>query len=839
MKTNKTMRQAILPIIFCFFIGGFIPLKALLVFAEPPPEKTQANQVRIGWDEFKKLLKLDTDEIKLSWDEFKQLLTQTGSEVKVEYNIQNGMVVLKRDQFKQLLNNMKPPASTSVQPPSDYLITKAVYTGSMQQKSIKFKAKFNLEIFDKERTTYPKIRLLNQTAALHEIMLNNKPAPVMNEGGWYVLPINNVGQHVVELVFSVTSDLDKGPDILNLSIPQTAITLFSLDVPLKDVKIEIPQAKHITITTAQGHTKAEAVLTTTSQLQAKLHRTVAVKKIKGPSKIYSEAFNLISIEDDALRVSTKIKLNVLQNSISEIQAYVPKDYSILYVRNQNFEEIRSWQTKKDKKGRELLTVPFEGDKEGTVIFTITSERIFSKDENEIDFDGFQILDAVRETGYIGAEKKSTAETAVLKVENIDQIDIQELPLEMISMSQKPLIFGMRYLRHPILLTMSITKHEELATVNTVIDNASIMSVVLKEGKIITSAVYTIRNTWKQFLKLSLPKDTEIWSLYVNGSRELPSKDKEGKFMIPLVRSQINGETIAPFKVEIIYYEKSPDLPFFGGKKLRFPTADVVVSKMLWSCYLPVDYRYIYFGGNVDKESIATGIKPLVGHKRIYSSDNREQYSNVLNSWGDTSRKRMSANEENIRKQVISKFNDYNMADDSVQTEQQLEQEINFSSNLNKIQQDKLGRKGGADIAMLKINLPDSGQIFRFRKTVIEGEELFLDAYFIKEWVITCIKFCILLLAIYILIACRRIINKVYVECKEKVLSYKTFWKNINTPKGVCVISALGALVFVGCNKFLFTMFILLFFIGWLKPEWIFRGKKEVNNQQQEEPSQQG
>jgi len=36
-------------------------------------------------------------------------------------------VILTRDQFKKLLNQMKPPLSTIIQPPSDYLLSKAVY----------------------------------------------------------------------------------------------------------------------------------------------------------------------------------------------------------------------------------------------------------------------------------------------------------------------------------------------------------------------------------------------------------------------------------------------------------------------------------------------------------------------------------------------------------------------------------------------------------------------------------------------------------------------------------------------------------------------------------------
>ena len=46
-----------------------------------------------------------------------------------------------------------------------------------------------------------------------------------------------------------------------------------------------------------------------------------------------------------------------------------------------------------------------------------------------------------------------------------------------------------------------------------------------------------------------------------------------------------------------------------------PAVDVVVSQMLWSVYLPVQFDYWHFGGTVDKEAEAQGFKPLVSALR--------------------------------------------------------------------------------------------------------------------------------------------------------------------------------------------------------------------------------
>ncbi len=818
MKLKKRLGNILKGI--CFLTLAVLLGKGLIGFVYA--ENKQSNQVRIDWSEFKKLLKIDADEIKLSWDEFKRLIVQTGSEIKVEYNIQNGMVVLQREQFKKLLQQMKPPDTKQLQPPGDYLITKAEYWGVMGKKSTTFKVRFFLEIFKKERKAYPKIRLLSQEVALKEIKLNDKPALVMNEGGWYVLTTPKSGQHIVDLEFSIKSALDKGPDVLNLAIPQTAITLFNLSIPLKEVKVEIPQAKQITISRAANQTKVKAILSTSNYVNIKLHRTIVVEKKKGPAKLYAETMNLFSLEDDALRINTRFKLNILQNTIAKVKVYVPQGFSVLYVKNQSWQEIRDWNTKKTGE-KEILTVPFESEKEGTVIFNVVSEKIFSSEQSELEFNGFEVLEAIRETGYIGAEKKSTAEAEIIKVDNIDRVDIQELPYDLINMSAKPLIFGFRYLRHPFLLSLKVIKHEELPTVNTVIDNASVMSVLLEEGKVITRVVYTMRNTWKQFLQLRLPKDSEIWSLYVNGKRELPSKTKEGKFMIPLIRSRMEGENITSFDVEILYYHKNKKFYIAGSKKLQFPIVDVVMSKMLWSCYFPVDYSFLHFGGDVEKEKLASGIRPLIGNKRVFTYRSVNGYNKALESWKRQGGQQRSGGKLSKTQQLLQ--SEFRTNSDNNGFLNQLDQEINFAQNIKKEQQQGVIARGGGGVALLKIEMPTSGQIYRFAKTLIEGEDLYLNFQYVRGWVGTVFKILFLFLLGYLFYFMRAVIRNRYIRIKNWFALYKDFRDKLKTPRGVRVLLCVGAVVFGFVSRFLFIVFVLLFLIAWLKPEWIF--KKEV------------
>jgi hypothetical protein len=808
-----------LQVILVFFLVFFSFFSVLPLYANESSNGKESSEVKISWEEFKKILNMDTDEIKLSWDEFKKLLAQTGQDVKIEYNIQNGKVVLSREQFKALLDKMKKPDISPVIPPGDYLITKAEYNGVMGQNSTTFDATFDLEIFEKERTSYPKIQIMPQSVALREIELDANPALVMVENGWYVLTTDKIGQHKVTISFSIETELEKGPDVLNLTIPRTAITLFNVDIPVTDARVEIPQAKYMTVSKRGNYSRVNAVLSTTSNVALRLHRTIVKEKKKVPAKTYAEVMNLLSVEDNALRVTSTFKLNVLQNSISSARVYVPSGYSVLYVRGQNYQEIRDW-SEEEVEGRKVLSVPFGGEKEGAVAFTVVAEKILTGEGEEIEFDGFQVVKSVRETGFLGIEKKSAAEAEIVKNEDIDVVDIQELPLELVNMSSRPLILGLRYLRHPFLLTLKVTKHEELPMVNTVIDNASIVSVLLAEGKVINRVIYTMRNTGKQFLELMLPEEAEIWSLYVDGKREIPSKNNEGKFMIPLVRSRATGENISSFDVEVLYYYKNNSLPLLGSKRLLFPRADVVISKMLWSCYLPMEYHYLHFGGNIEKEDLATGIRPLLSGGRVFTYTKVRGYEQALENW-DRAEQIQDEKIQKTQRMLKSNFR-LSTANQQADIMNQVRQEIGFAENIERERE-----KGVTDVALFKIEVPTSGKLYRFAKTVIEDEQLYLDFQYTRKWVYLLLEFLFIAIILYVIYSFRLRIKYLFLKFKNWVYSQREFWMKLKTPEGVRGLLIIGAFVFFFISKFLFVVFVLVFLIVWLKPDLIF--KKETKN----------
>jgi len=811
MKSTDRVSWMIGPFIIIMIIGLLISGIATLIHAATPPEDDPASQVRMSWEEFKDLLKLDTDEIKLTWEEFKRLLAQTGKEVRVEYEVQDGEVTLSREQFKKMLDQMQGPEAVSLKPPIDYLITKAEYTATMQQKSTTFKARFYVQIFEQDRNTYPKIRLLPKDVALREIKINNKQALVLIENGWYVLTTDTTGQHTIDVEFSVKSNLDTKPYVLNVTIPQTAITLFKLEVPLKDITVQIPSEKHMTVSYGAGHTSVEAQLATTNALQVKLLRNVTKDRGKGQAKIYADAMNLLSIDEGVLRVTSRFKINIIQNTVNQLKIQVPGGYSVLYVNDQTGQEIHGWFVRMDN-GNELLTIPLDGDVEGTVIFTVVAEKLFESDD-EVIFTGLSVVDAIRHTGYIGAEKLSSVEAQVSYIENIDRIDVLDLPRELVGLSSQPILFGLKYAQLPFTMNIAITKHEDLPVVHTVIDNANVVTVFLKDGKVISRVVYSIQNTEKQFLELSLPEGAEIWSLHVDGERQVPARNVDGTFMIPLARSQIQDGVVSAFTVELLYFQKGNAFSVFGNGRIYFPRVDVVISKMLWSCYFPIHYQFVHFGGNVEKEILASGINPLLGKSRVFTYDEVTQYNKALENWeAPAAGMPVDKKVEETQRKLMSEFRSSTANEKGVFLNQ-LREEINFAQNV---------QKGRDQAAMLMIEIPTSGQLYRFAKTIVKDEDLYITVNYMRGWVGALLRILCLGIMAVIAILLRRFFVKGFILFKGWVVAHRRFFEWLRTPAGTRSLLACGAILFWFLSKVIFVVVVLLLILSWLKPQWIFR-----------------
>ena len=704
-------------------------------------KKEDKGEVSIPWDEFRKLLELDKDEVVLSWEEFQKILVQTGKKYIPPFQLKDEKVVLTREQFKRLLDQMKPPVITVVQPPADYLITKAAYMGRITRSNALLRANLSTEIFPKERSQYVKIPLFPMNIALKDVLFDNRPGVVILENNKHILATRQVGQHQIIVDFSLKTDLEEGPRALSFPIPRTPITSLDLDIPFTKIEVEVTNAQQVEVTERGGQTHVFALLSPSDFIGVKWRRKLP-EAIKGPAKIYADTLSHISIEDDALRVNTDVSLSVLQNTIPSLTLKVPEGYSILDVRGSG---LGDWRELKRREVR-YMEIPFDYPKKGNFTIAITAEKLLPNASMTVDFTGFAVEEAIREKGFLGVELKSASEVTLSSAEGLDRLDVSELPPVLITRSQKPLLFGFKYLHHPYSLILDIKKHEELPIISTVVDSASGVTLFTEDGKLVHRLVYKVRNTSKQFLELELPEDAQVWGLFVGGEPAKP-RVNQNKILIPLNRSREGATGLVAFDVELIYYLKSTRFGWLGHKKSLFPVPGVIISQMLWSVYLPVGYTFPQFGGSVEKEKKAKGIRPLLGTKsKVFRP--LEPPAGVP----EKDKERLRRELDDMKKQFSA-----NLAIAEEQLAEQVENEAQFSQRVQDIQEGKVPAVSG--VLPIRIIIPTTGQVFRFAKTLISEEPLTLRFTYASRGMMTLAGLLILVIVLILLFAFRSKMKK--------------------------------------------------------------------------------
>ncbi|MBN1832705.1 MAG: hypothetical protein JW896_11410 [Deltaproteobacteria bacterium] len=774
---------------------------------EKSPGPPSTGQISLPWDKFQKLLNLDEERISLDIDEFAAITRQTGARELPPFAVKEGKVVLKREDFKKLLKSMDPPKADPAL--GEFLLTSAYYHARVEKEATEVSATFNIEVLPRSgRKNFVLVPLLRKEVALKTLTLDGKDALLTEKNGYHSVAVAQEGSHKAMALFTIATDLKRGPQSISFPVPRTPIIRLNLEIPLPSIQPEISSATSIKRIEKKGRTIIEAVLSPTENVHVAWSRIIPEAE-KGPPKIYADLWQLLSIEDDALRVHATASINVLQNTITGITLRVPDKYQILDVMGQ---VVGDWK-EREVKGQKTLEVSLKKPRQGKFDFVIRAERIFEDGTVVADFNGFVVPNSIREKGFIAVEMKGSAEAKVTEAVGLDRASFSELPPQLVSYSVKPLIFAYKYLRHPYRMVLDISKHKELPVISTVVDSASGITLFTEDGKLVHRLTYTVRNTWKQFMEVTLPKDAELWGTYVGGKSVKPTKNENEKILIPLNRSKSSEGGLAPFDVELIYFQKAEKFRWFGIKKSSFAIPDLMMSRVIWSIYLPFDYSFVHFGGTMEKEKIARGISPLLGlgKRMVDYNELNKQYRFApgaavpepgAKGKRDVDKKKKARSLLESQRTLQSEFG-RNLPVDQEVIADQLSREMSFSAKLEEV-----AVSGGmtTGVMPIRVQVPTIGQVYRFAKQIVSDEPLVAEVTYIKDTPFTVIKLIILLLILYALYRRRNWLRKVWDSESDR---YRKSVAKFITPLNLIIISAL---LFLFSSFFLHPFFAKLFFL---------------------------
>ncbi|MBI4845661.1 MAG: hypothetical protein HY810_04205 [Candidatus Omnitrophica bacterium] len=340
------------------------------------------------------------------------------------------------------------------------------------------------------------------------------------------------------------------------------------------------------------------------------------------------------------------------------------------------------------------------------------------------------------------------------IEGISQVDVKELPQDKMTGIDIPVLHALQYVRYPYNIMLNIKKHEDVSVLVAVVESATINTVLGQDGQVIVSAVYQIKNRSKQYLDLILPKDAAIWSTFVDGKPVKPAKTEDGKVLLPLVKYEEKDKS---FPVEIIYETKRSKMFAFGAIGVSAPAFDIPLTNVVWNIYLPYEFNYHGFGGNMQRgmqlapQSYGEGSSSTV---RLGTDLSESPAPSLAPQEEAVSRRLESAKkskvmvESKLRSDEIGDYEadrykgDYNAPANMVGGEKELSKDQSFFSNISsqvarynqqvempKKQEVQQGRQKG--VLPIHVTIPTGGRLFTFSK-LISREPLKIHVFYTKK-----------------------------------------------------------------------------------------------------------
>ena len=305
-------------------------------------------------------------------------------------------------------------------------------------------------------------------------------------------------------------------------------------------------------------------------------------------KFNAQVDTLISIGEVTLKGQAGIEIDVKSGVLRDLRLIIPSDVNLLGVAGPS---IRNHTVETQTDGQSV-EIEFTREMDGQFRIELNYERIMLDGTSTTNAPRIAVVGADVAHGRIAIEALSALEVQATQVEQLSTLEINELPRQLVLKTTNPILLAYRYVEteQPFALQLTITRHQEIDVQVAAIDNANYRTLYTADGLAVTRAQFDVRNSRRQFLRLSLPLGSEIWSVFVNGNAQKPAFAADSaEDSIDVLIKMVNSA--AAFSVELVYATQGQPMSTFGHILGSLPRPDIIVTRSSWDVYVPTGPRY--------------------------------------------------------------------------------------------------------------------------------------------------------------------------------------------------------------------------------------------------------
>ena len=223
-------------------------------------------------------------------------------------------VTMNLSEFIQMYEDAQNRPDKPPKAPRSHALASTDYRGEVvlddgEPVSAVFEARMGLEVLKQDG--WVKVPLLPATVAVQSARISGKQAPLILEGGYYMLFTDKKGSFTVDLAFAVGVDTSQGSSGFNFQLVPSGATELELMVPVdEDLDFKVANARLQSDRKVGKSRVLEATLPATGALSVVWQR--AIEETGGPDaeeepRIYAEVYTLVDVGEGLLHARTTIK----------------------------------------------------------------------------------------------------------------------------------------------------------------------------------------------------------------------------------------------------------------------------------------------------------------------------------------------------------------------------------------------------------------------------------------------------------------------------------------------------------------------------------------------------
>lgn len=500
-------------------------------------------------------------------------------------------VTLTLDQFLDLYERTKTRPDPEEEAPLQWALASARYTGEVvvedgEPVSAVFQGRFRVDNLRSsgKKGSWIRVPLLPASVAVRGSRLGAEDAPLVLENGWYTLVTDRADTFEVTIDFAAAITTGDGSSGFVFDLAGSGATEVELAVPAEGaLDFVIANAKLQEDRTVGGKRVVVATLPASGALSVRWQREIPEAE-KQAARVYAEVHTLVGVGDGLLTARATLQETILFSGVDSVKVQIPAGMTVVGVYGAG---LRDWSVGADG----ALTAQLNFAAEGAYTLTVDLEQVLPPGSGGFDLPLVQPIGVERSKGFVGVQALGNLELQPGAIENSAAVDVRTLPATIVGATEQPVLLGFKYLGGDAKIPLSVSEHDEVDVLVTLIDTVDATTMFTRDGRRLTSVTYQVRNNRRQFLRMNLPQGAELWSASVAGKAVQPAKSSEGAVLVPLVRSSAAGGALAAFAVQVVYVESgaAPDHGR-GTFEAHLPRPDVPSTWVGWTVYVPANAK---------------------------------------------------------------------------------------------------------------------------------------------------------------------------------------------------------------------------------------------------------